>query len=354
MILNKFLPGAVLLQPDFSTFWNMKKDLCEKGILDLRKELSLTRLVLSYKYKSNETIAYRKWLILRILKNLKNHLKSEEWHRQQLFQLFETECAVTRFIGEMAQNNYHGWTHRIWAVQNIVYDYAPEVVVSELEFSYSWIQSHVSEHTGFHYRQYLFRLSKNVDIPEVSIKKYYDVTRRAFKIDSNNKFFLRLLLGESTSAINVFPETSENLRVQNYVCILIYELLCTLRVLYKLYHGHETVWYHRRFVIYHLRQIIHEFSSSSNVQDSNLPESYGKFIENSHQLTDKKFSANGEISSKISKYDNTIVNTSELYKFITESESRLLNKALHCSSSITKQFAEKHRNWLKFMFHLEI
>lgn len=64
--VNKLLLGVLLLNPDVTIFWNMRREMVQRSHLDPRSELHFTSVVLSRKPKSAEVFIYRKWL----LKNL--------------------------------------------------------------------------------------------------------------------------------------------------------------------------------------------------------------------------------------------------------------------------------------------
>jgi len=60
--LAKYLNVALLINPDVTTFWHIRRQLVQKNRLSINKELQFSALVLSIKPKSNEAFAYRRWL----------------------------------------------------------------------------------------------------------------------------------------------------------------------------------------------------------------------------------------------------------------------------------------------------
>lgn len=58
----KYLNCATLINPDVSTFWNIRRQLVEKLHLDLIQEFLFSAIVLSKKPKSSEAFFYRRWL----------------------------------------------------------------------------------------------------------------------------------------------------------------------------------------------------------------------------------------------------------------------------------------------------
>lgn len=60
----KYLNCAILINPDVSTFWNIRRVLVERVQLSLTQEFQFSALVLSKKPKSSEAFFYRRWLYL--------------------------------------------------------------------------------------------------------------------------------------------------------------------------------------------------------------------------------------------------------------------------------------------------
>lgn len=58
----KYLNFAILINPDVTTFWNVRRQLFVKNKLNITKEFQFSSIVLSKKPKSNEAFAYRRWL----------------------------------------------------------------------------------------------------------------------------------------------------------------------------------------------------------------------------------------------------------------------------------------------------
>uniref|UniRef100_A0A1B6DF66 Uncharacterized protein n=1 Tax=Clastoptera arizonana TaxID=38151 RepID=A0A1B6DF66_9HEMI len=60
---NKLLIGALLLNPDVTLFWNMRRELVTNLRIDPQFELQFTSVILSRKPKSPEVFSYRKWVL---------------------------------------------------------------------------------------------------------------------------------------------------------------------------------------------------------------------------------------------------------------------------------------------------
>jgi len=67
VLLARLLSGALLLNPDVTTFWNMRRELLQAGRLDLQGELHFTAVLLSRKPKCAEAFSHRKWVVRRLL-----------------------------------------------------------------------------------------------------------------------------------------------------------------------------------------------------------------------------------------------------------------------------------------------
>ncbi len=64
------------------------------------------------------------------------------------------EMTVCKNAAEKYANNYNAWNHRIWVHREFTGCH-PEILTAELDHMRSWVSSHVSDHSGFHYRQFL-------------------------------------------------------------------------------------------------------------------------------------------------------------------------------------------------------
>lgn len=58
----KYLNFAILINPDVSSFWNVRRILVERVQLSITQEFQFSALVLSKKPKSSEAFFYRRWL----------------------------------------------------------------------------------------------------------------------------------------------------------------------------------------------------------------------------------------------------------------------------------------------------
>lgn len=62
--LIKYINCAILINPDCAAYWNLRRHLVEKNMLNLTSEFKFSKIVLSSKPKSAEAFAFRRWLYL--------------------------------------------------------------------------------------------------------------------------------------------------------------------------------------------------------------------------------------------------------------------------------------------------
>ncbi|XP_075231397.1 protein prenyltransferase alpha subunit repeat-containing protein tempura [Lycorma delicatula] len=252
--VSRFLTTALLLNPDITTFWNMRRELVLCRHLDPHSELHFTAVVLSRKPKSAEVFSYRKWLIKNLLKDFPADpgLISNEFH--------VCEIAADRY-----PNNYYTWNHRIWCLSQFPSDSLKSLnlFVSEWMSSQKWITTHVSDHSGFQYRQHLLlklisagckntcmlkRTHPNLlQICETSLQSFFNMTNDSYKLSKDVK---------DSRVNNLMRRGDELYNFNDFITpeYFILGLICSELILNNdlilMYIGHEALWCHRRFLIY--------------------------------------------------------------------------------------------------------
>lgn len=136
-VIIKYLNCAILLNPDMSTFWNIRRQLFEKNKLNITKEFQFSSIVLTKKPKSNETFAYRRWLF-----SFQSH-ESIDWN---------FELSLCSKCSEKTANNYHSWSHRQWVLEK-----ANNLVKFELSKTEKFIRKHIYDYSCYHHRQFVFK-----------------------------------------------------------------------------------------------------------------------------------------------------------------------------------------------------
>ncbi|EDV99637.1 GH12307 [Drosophila grimshawi] len=133
--LAKYLNVALLINPDVTTFWHIRRQLVQKNRLSINKELQFSALVLSIKPKSNEAFAYRRWLYSF------QSADAIDWPH---------EISICERAADRSASNYHAWSHRQWVLQN-----APCLLQSEMMRTEKFMRKHISDYSSYHYRQVL-------------------------------------------------------------------------------------------------------------------------------------------------------------------------------------------------------
>ncbi|ROT68196.1 Protein prenyltransferase alpha subunit repeat-containing protein 1 [Penaeus vannamei] len=226
---------CLLIAPEVTTFWNLRKVLLGQGDLSANLELHFTRLILSRKPKCMEVFQHRKWMFKNVIAkvipqqaNGPNGIDPEHhngngvvFHSEQIERFLFAELDLCTWAANKHQNNYHSWNHRLWVIQQFAtYVGLVDVCRAEYEESHKWISVHVSEHSGLHYLQYL--LDSIVSL--VNESKVENVSEIVPYVNSVTKLYQR--------------ELDFN------------------RDLIEEYEDHEALFCHRRFLLTRLRDLL--------------------------------------------------------------------------------------------------
>ncbi|KAB7502008.1 Protein prenyltransferase alpha subunit repeat-containing protein 1-B [Armadillidium nasatum] len=154
---------CLLLKPEVTTFWNIRKKIILKGLLNADVDLLLSRLVLTLKPKCIEAFQHRRWLYSAVLSDqnsgsarnnviLNNNIGVPGTLKDFLW----AELDLCTWTASKKPNNYHSWNHRLWVVKKLSSSVEDteisELLKVEYNSSKTWISYHVSEHSGMHYR----------------------------------------------------------------------------------------------------------------------------------------------------------------------------------------------------------
>ncbi|XP_069778488.1 protein prenyltransferase alpha subunit repeat-containing protein 1 isoform X2 [Narcine bancroftii] len=230
----------LLLNPDFTTAWNVRKELIQLGALDPLKDLYLGKLALTKFPKSPETWIHRRWVFQKIIQqiclpNSRNNLgivSTEQMHR-----IIQDEMAVCSAAAGRYPSNYNAWSHRIWILQHVA-KCNLKILLDELSSTKYWVSAHVSDHSGFHYRQFL-------------LKSVAGNTKSAAVTNTRG-------LGRTSTHKDLRTDLpahgkEENVSMEEYtadVPLMIEEEMELCSDLIESYPGHEALWCHRRCVFY--------------------------------------------------------------------------------------------------------
>lgn len=206
--LEQYSRTALLLNAHVVTFWNYRKRLIVNNYLSAEKDMLLTKIILSRHPKSADTLVHRRWL-------LKHSPRPDGW--------LEEELALCTRLAEKQKCNYHAWSHRQWVINNTDdKKFNVGLWLTEFETSEEWTKFHLSDHSGWHYRQFLLlRLHSHLNQVEDELPRLQQLVDGAAVVDTTSQLYVCLL--------------NEELR-KNEDLILVFP-------------GHETLWYYRRFLI---------------------------------------------------------------------------------------------------------
>ncbi|XP_054253894.1 protein prenyltransferase alpha subunit repeat-containing protein 1 isoform X1 [Indicator indicator] len=256
----------LLLNPDFTTAWNVRKELILSGTLNPLKDLHLGKLALTKFPKSPETWIHRRWVLQQLIQEnslpslmTKGNLGAVPVER--IHQLVQEEMNVCSEAAGRYPSNYNAWSHRIWVVQHLG-KLTVKILLDELSSTKYWVSMHVSDHSGFHYRQFLLK----------------SLTGRT--VTDNNTLVQNQMVHEQKEESSAGAEAActeeQSVDLPHH---LEKELeLCT--ELIDTYPGHETLWCHRRHVFY----LQHRLSNKLPLLSTMVPsvDSSDETLSNSH------------------------------------------------------------------------
>ncbi|XP_050293456.1 protein prenyltransferase alpha subunit repeat-containing protein 1 [Anthonomus grandis grandis] len=335
--LNRLIAGALFINPDVSTFWNMKRELVVTNVVFSYEEFKFSKLVLTRKPKSNEAFSYRRWLIDRFLNKLSKIGVSPN------ISVLETELSTCTITAGMTPNNYHSWNHRQWFVLKLE-NHFPDLISQELSFSEQWISKHVSENTGYHYRQFLIERVKEKGCNVLLEDQYRKVLVQLNILgDGERVQMLNYLLGQPDKSCCL-----DNLEmVMNYIILLLHEILVVIETIDKVYVEHESLWLHRRFVLQKLLEVSTKYLGE-NIMKPKIPECVTK-ANIIQSLSEDDYSKK---EPKIFKSQPSRFQSTNLYRIISESEKGFLSKN-SSGSAVQTDLANRHQKWVKYILGFE-
>ncbi|XP_058799394.1 protein prenyltransferase alpha subunit repeat-containing protein 1-A [Phymastichus coffea] len=255
--ISRWLLGALVLNPDVCTFWNMRRELMQNNKLDPISELHFVNIVIYRKAQSFEAFSYRRWLLTLMLHFHKEILDTES--------LLRKEYEVTTIAATKHRNNWLAWTYRTYIVlifRQIFVDKFFSYLYEEWEQSTIWCNSHISDFSGFAYRQFLLwnlllykagNIKKNRSVllkrHQKNIYKFISVANDGYKkMQVSDKEFTKGFLDLFRKKSNKICSGNDlenffmNLSYWTEDCLLNEELI-------NIFPDHETLWYHRRFLV---------------------------------------------------------------------------------------------------------
>ncbi|KAM7017936.1 protein prenyltransferase alpha subunit repeat-containing protein 1 [Tautogolabrus adspersus] len=263
---------VLLLNPDFTTAWNVRKELLQSGVLNPEKDLYLGQLALTKFPKSPETWIHRRWVLQHVLGQLtavgssRKHQQTGEAEqvdadrRQELSdhlaRTLHQEMKVCSDAACRYPSNYNAWSHRIWVLQHMARGNA-KVFHDELSSMRLWVSMHVSDHSGFHYRQFLLKeliheLSQSAASCTSSPQHRTSSAPSSPPLHSQANGELSGGEGEGEGEEDLTGGEEGEERQLSFITVLqlFHQEMELISDLIRSFPGHETLWSHRRHVFF--------------------------------------------------------------------------------------------------------
>lgn len=203
--------------------------------------------------------------------------------------------------------------------------------------TYKWVSTHVSDHSGFQYRQHL--LTKFVDLP---VNGYSIVRKCTSDIEQASRSSLQMfqcpletkkdsqLREETKSFLNKF---SSNLceKVDSIPLGMILSELFLNTDLIVVYPGHEAIWCHRRFIVHIFQKCVNGLKSEEILQCC-LKDNNGVSVEKAKRLD----SISDSLIQRLVCFETALYTQAKSEK----------DRQASC--------AEKHRAWLASIMKLNL
>ncbi|XP_076339423.1 protein prenyltransferase alpha subunit repeat-containing protein tempura isoform X2 [Tachypleus tridentatus] len=216
-LLLQWTQAMLLCNPDLQIAWNVRKEVIAKN-KKIENDMKLSSLILSHKPKCLEVYGHRRWLLLKLKPTDQSPLPRN---------ITDSEFSLCQEAASRYPCNYYAWSHRAWVVQHLVKDIT-QVVLNELQKTEDWVCCHVSDHSGFHYRQFLIgHLCRHLLLVE-------GIGHSSVK--SSPKLLFSEIKGGGCSS-------------HPLICQLLGTEMKLVSNLIQRYPGHETLWYHRRCIL---------------------------------------------------------------------------------------------------------
>ncbi|CAG7838312.1 unnamed protein product [Allacma fusca] len=280
----------ILLNPDLTLAWNYRREAFIQCCMQFQHELHLVSLVASRKPKSSEVFMYRKWLV--------KHILNEDLKGDNIEQIFTREMQAAGKAAEAYFSNYHAWDYRRWLLETFLGgSFCPDefkltILNSEKNCSDNWVERHISDHSGFHYRQ---KLLSQMSLLECNVNGVFQLFTK--ELENNLSLVMR------------FP-------------------------------GHEALWYHRRFLLQFLvpklqMELTENLNNHHQPMETNWECEVWQCCEDKIQYLKKK---EEDLVKSILTVNASLVDDASV-NFITKD-----------SSNLSILYSQKHAKWLFMMF----
>ncbi|XP_065206096.1 protein prenyltransferase alpha subunit repeat-containing protein 1-like [Planococcus citri] len=296
----------LLLNPNIKTLWNKRKSSMLAGKSNVPFELNFTKLVLTYKPKSQDALNYRKWLL-----KVYNHISYTHFVSNDLNLILDAASRHT--------NNHVVWDYGIWYLNSADTQTTAKLSVELWDQTTAWINRNISDYSGLHFRQFIIKKLISEDIVQL--------------VDNNFKKRIILTGFEFIGSVlkisdeNVIIEYCQKFTTSEYSNFyLVGILLADFELnenLISFYDNHEALWNHRRFLCYHFLSFL------PTVLPDDSKKLFASLVKNIHVMS-------------ASFLD---VNESNLFEFLfLKIHCNFLDK---CRNPENQYHSTKYINWLK-------
>nr|XP_008101507.1 PREDICTED: protein prenyltransferase alpha subunit repeat-containing protein 1 [Anolis carolinensis] len=335
----------LLLNPDFTTAWNVRKELILSGTLNPVKDLHLGKLALTKFPKSPETWIHRRWVLQQLIQEnslptlvTKGNLEIAPTERVQ--RLVKEEMDVCCEAAGRYPSNYNAWSHRIWVLQNLA-KLNTKILLDELSSTKHWVSMHVSDHSGFHYRQFL-------------LKSLICRTGTDFGVQLHNQLADQQAPSVPKEEENTDAEAACVEEQQSDHPLLLKEEVELCTDLINTFPGHETLWCHRRHVFWLQHHLKNKFplpslwSTSADSRDGTLNNLHPDGALGCHVTQDMDVDGLIEANKQSYTQETKRLKRAPMQDFVTlESEYRFIDHILAtCREVEQARFASSYRKWL--------
>ncbi|XP_062369416.1 protein prenyltransferase alpha subunit repeat-containing protein 1 isoform X5 [Cinclus cinclus] len=241
------------------------KELILSGTLNPLKDLHLGKLALTKFPKSPETWIHRRWVLQQLIQE--NSLPSLATKGnlgvapvERIHRLVQEEMNVCSEAAGRYPSNYNAWSHRIWVLQHLA-KLTVKVLLDELSSTKYWVSMHVSDHSGFHYRQFLLNSLIHRMVTDNNIQQNQTVNEQNPSLQREEESAGTEDACTEEQSVDLPRRFDEEME------------LCS--ELIDNYPGHETLWCHRRCVFY-LQQHISNSHMAQAMDVDGLNESCSK------------------------------------------------------------------------------
>ncbi|KAL0870472.1 hypothetical protein ABMA27_005466 [Loxostege sticticalis] len=347
--ITKLLNLTLLINPELTSLWNKRREMVLKSFLEKTKELQFTKLVLSRKPKCNDAFSYRRWI-------LEAMFKGESLQSNVINSLITEELLICELASDKSPNNYHSWNHRMWLVNKLksVKNFDLHFLyIKEYEFSERWTSKHVSDYSCFHYRQFCIKniFSINPDqwqtfenTVNCNLRKSFvkilsdnfpnDVTIQASKDDLltySEENLVNLLLCYTNKNCSC---AVEHVQVCRKLEVLFHELVLNIELL-RFYKFHETMWYHRRFIVHEVMSIMYDHFGVARQNGVLVKNNCG--VCSMDELRQKQ--------AKIVRYDSNRIYSCVLFNILKNIETKFIEERQRDDDN----YACRHEKYLRFV-----